>query len=144
MKDRKHEKRVLTLASAADVKKLFDKAVFEPPLWERRVYFFGRAEGTKYYLVDILEDGGEGFRMFVGPKGQMKQVPITDFASDTGGATVMTKAGVLVIPTGDGPASWRAGKKTVSVARLDSADNGYLIYRELGVYGQLGTFCEDL
>lgn len=146
MKDQQHEKRPLTLLSGAESRALFAKAAFLPPLWQRRVYFFGRGASTTYYLVDALEDeyGGQGFRLFVGPKGQMKQVSITDFANDTAGTSVITKAGVLVIPGGEGAVVWKKPKTATAITRLDSAVNGYLIYRELGVYGQLGTFCEDL
>jgi len=144
MVNSKFERRPLTQLSDEEAAKLFKKARFEPVLWERRVFFFGRGEGTKYYLVDILLDeyGGQGFRLFVGPKGQMKQVAISDFANDTEGASVMTKTGELAIAK-DGNASWKQGKKEMPIAKIDPAMNGYLIYRELGVYGQLGTICED-
>lgn len=141
--DRKFERLPLTPVSADAAAKLFAKASFEPPLWKRRVFFFGRGEAAKYYLVDVLldEHGGEGVRLFVGPKGQMKQIAISDFANDTGGASIITKAGELAIK-GD-VATWKQGKKATDIPRLDVAMNGYLVYRELGVYGQLGTICED-
>jgi hypothetical protein len=31
----------------------------------------------------------------------------------------------------------------VALTRLDPQPNAFLIYRDLGVYGQLGTVCED-
>lgn len=146
MQARKHVRRPLTAVSEADAKKLLETARFEPEYWERRVFFFGRGDSSKYYLVDTLRDehGGAGLRLFVGPKGEMKPVAITDFANDTGGAALTTKAGELRIDAGDnGPAVWKQGKKMVALTRLDVARNTFLIYRELGVYGQLGTFCED-
>ena len=142
----KYERRPLTPVTDAEATKLMTTARFEPPYWERRIFFFGRGEGTKYYLVDILRDeyGGQGFRLFVGPKGQMKQVAINDFANDTGGSSVITKIGELTIEPGEkGAAVWKQGKKPIALTRLDPVPNAYLIYRELGVYGQLGTICED-
>lgn len=143
MQGEKFDRRPLVAVPEAEATKLLKTARFEGALWDRRVFFFGRAAGTTYYLVDILREGGQGFRMFVGRKGQMKQVPITDFANDTAGASVMTKAGLLAIAPRGGDATWRQGKKTVAITRLDPDPNAYLIYRDLGVYGQLGTVCED-
>ena len=145
MVERKYQRQPLTLVSDADATKLLKTATFEPPYWERRVYFFGRGEGSTYYLVDMLRDeyGGQGFRLFVGPKGRMKQLAINDFATDTGGSAVLTKTGELAIASGETGAVWKQGKKTIALTRLDPVPNAYLIYRELGVYGRLGTFCED-
>ena len=146
MQASKYVRRPLTAVSETEAKKLLETARFEAEYWQRRVFFFGRGDGSQYYLVDMLRDeyGGAGLRLFVGQKGQMKQVAITDFANDTSGAAVVTKGGELRIETGDnGGAVWKQGKKMVALTRLDAARNAFLIYRELGVYGQLGTVCED-
>ena len=146
MQSSKYVRRPLAAVSDADAKKLLETARFEPEYWERRVFFFGRGESSKYYLVDILRDeyGGSGLRLFVGPKGQMKQIAITDFVNDTAGAAVVTKVGELRLDaSANGSGVWKQGKKMIALTRLDSAQNSFLIYRELGVYGQLGTVCED-
>ena len=80
----------------------------------------------------------------VGSLGQMKSVAISDFANDTAGTVVVTKTGELKIDGGEnGAAVWKQVKKMVALTRLDPQPNAFLIYRELGVYGQLGTVCED-
>lgn len=142
---RKLDRRPLTLVPSDKATKLLQTARFEPPLWERRVLYFGRGDGATYYLVDALRDeyGGNGHRLFIGKKGQMKHIAVTDFAKDTGGTAVTTKVGELAIGPGDKSAMWKHGKKKLTIERLDAGQNGYLIYRELGVYGQLGTICED-
>ncbi|MDQ3334080.1 MAG: hypothetical protein M4D80_02885 [Myxococcota bacterium] len=145
MQSSKYVRRPLKLLSEADATKLLKSARFEPVFWERRVFFFGRGDASKYYLVDMLRDeyGGAGFRLFVGPKGQMKQIAISDVADDTGGASVTTKLGELRVEPKNNGAVWKQGKKMVAVTRLDPQPNAFLIYRELGVYGQLGAVCED-
>jgi hypothetical protein len=142
-KSRHYTRKALTRVGDEDAAKLFKSATFLPPLWNRRVLFFGRGDAGTYYLVDVLRDDpdGGGHRLFVGRKGQLKQLTVTDVAEDTAGIAVTTKAGSLQI-TPKGDAEWKA-KKTIAVQRLDPNVNNYLIYRDLGVYGQLGTICED-
>ena len=144
MKNRKFERTPLTLLADDAAAKLLTSAAFLPPLWERRVHFFGRGEGTTtYFLVDVLQDeyGGGGYRLWKGEKGRMKQVPISDVTSDKAGTVLVAKTGELQISKD--AVTWKQGKTTAPVTRLEPATNSYLIYRELGVYGQLGTFCED-
>ncbi len=143
MKNRKFERSPLTLVADDAAAKLLKSATFLPPLWERRVHFFGRGEGTTYFLVDVLQDeyGGGGYRLWKGEKGRMKQVAISDVTSDAAGTVLLAKTGELQISKD--AVTWKQGKTTTAVTRLDPATSSYLIYRELGVYGQLGTFCED-
>lgn len=143
MKNSKYDRMPLTRVDDAAAEQLLKKATFLPPLWERRVAFFGRGEGTTYFLVDMLQDeyGGGGYRLFVGEKGRMKPIAISDTADDSAGLVLATKGGELRIT--DDAATWKQGKKSTGVERLELQKSSYLIYRELGVYGQLGTFCED-
>ena len=142
-KNSKYERLPLTRVDDDAAEKLLKKATFLPPLWERRVAFFGRGEGTTYFLVDMLQDeyGGGGYRLFVGEKGRMKPIAISDTADDSAGLLLATKGGELRITKG--AATWKAGKRSTAVERIELQKSSYLIYRELGVYGQLGTFCED-
>jgi hypothetical protein len=137
----KFERKALTPLTEEETAQLVATARFEPVLWDRQVFFFGRGDSTTYYLVDVLREDLQGHRLFVGKKGQMKELPLTDFAKDSGGTTVVTKKGELAI-AGD-TATWKQGKKTAAVSPLDPKRNAFLIYRELGVYGRLGTICED-
>lgn len=70
---------------------------------------------------------------------------MTNVATDSAGEIFATKAGQLELVAGvDGKAYWAKGGKKTELTRLDPAENRYLIYRELGVYGTLGTVCDDL
>ena len=69
----------------------------------------------------------------------------TSLASDSAGEIFATKAGRLKIITAkDGKAYWIKGGQKTELTVVEPVDNRYLIYRELGIYGQLGTVCDDL
>jgi hypothetical protein len=67
-------------------------------------------------------------------------------ASDTAGQLYATKAGQLKISRdkeGNDSAFFIKGGKKLELTIVPVYDNRYLIYRELGIYGQLGTVCDD-
>lgn len=139
--------RQLTPLKADEAKAVLAKATFYPPLWQRQSKFLARDDDGVYYFVDQLteEFGGNGDRVFVGLKGQMKELPLTNVVSDSAGEIYATRSGNLKIIAGkDGKAFWIKGGKKIELTILDTAVNRYLIYRDLGIYGQLGTVCEDV
>jgi hypothetical protein len=90
--------------------------------------------------------GGAGYRVFVGKKGAMKQMPLTDVASDSAGEVYSTKNGDIRIVTENGKstAAWIKGEKRKELSVLDLDVNSHIIYSELGVYEFLGTVCDEL
>jgi len=127
-------------------KAVLQKASFMPPLWTRQAHTLARDEDGVYYFVDELRDeyGGNGFRVFVGQKGAMKELPMTNVVSDSAGEIFATKSGELKIVTSDdGKAYWKKGTKKIDLISLPLQDNRYVIYRELGIYGSLGVVCDD-
>jgi len=42
-----------------------------------------------------------------------------------------------------GKAYWKKGQTRNELVMLELLPNRYLIYRELGIYGQLGIVCDD-
>ncbi|CAN5877837.1 hypothetical protein BH11MYX3_BH11MYX3_37170 [soil metagenome] len=126
-------------------KALLAKATFLPPLWQRQAQFLARDEDGVYFYVDRLQDelGGKGYRVFMGKKGSMKALSMTNIVSDSAGEIYATKAGELKIVTGtDGRAFWKKGGKKSELVVLELFSNRYLIYRELGIYGTLGVVCD--
>jgi hypothetical protein len=143
----KDGKRPLTQLTAPEAHTLLAKAAFYPPLWQRESHVLLRDDDAVYYFVDELREefGGNGFRVFVGPKGSMKELPMTNVATDSAGEIFATKTGQLKLIAGaDGKAFWIKGGKKTELTRLDPQENKYLIYRDLGIYGQLGAVCDDL
>ena len=138
--------RKLTQLKADEAHTLLAKAAFYPPLWTRVSHVLLRDDDGVYYFVDELREefGGNGYRVFVGPKGAMKEIPMTNVATDSAGEIFATKAGQLKLVAGtDGKAYWAKGGKKIELTRLDPQDNRYQIYRELGIYGTLGAVCDD-
>lgn len=142
------DKRLLTQLKADETKAFFAKATFLPPLWERTAKFLARDDDGVYYFVDMLsqEAGGNGYRVFIGQKGVMKEQAMTNVVSDSGGDIYATKSGSLKIIADKkaDAAFWIKGGKRVELTVLVPGDNRYLIYRGLGIYGQLGVVCDDL
>ncbi|MEO6774098.1 MAG: hypothetical protein ABI467_13955 [Kofleriaceae bacterium] len=140
--------RVLTQLKADEAKVFFAKATFYPPLWQRQTRFLARDDDGIYYFVDELREeyGGQGYRVFVGEKGAMKELGMTNVVEDSGGFIFATKGGSLKIISDkkSNTAYWVKGGKKVELTELVPMDNRHLIYRSLGVYGTVGTVCDDL
>lgn len=153
------DKRVeLRKLAAKDADKMLADAELLPALFDRVPHFLARDEDGVYYYVDIDRDPKmfeattsdmhryqHGHRVFVGKKGAMKAMPMTNVVSDREGEIYETKRGELRIVTSqDRTATWVRGRKKVPLKVLDITDNRYLVYRELGIYGFIGTVCEEL
>jgi hypothetical protein len=139
--------RTLKQLNADEARTLFQHATFLPPLWQRQAHLLARDDDAIYYFIDELREeyGGNGLRVFVGAKGAMKELPMTNTASDSAGEIYATKSGQLKIIKGkDDKAWWIKGGKKTELALLEPPENRYLIYRELGIYGPLGAVCDDL
>ncbi len=121
---------------------------FTSPLY-RVAKVLGRDASGTYYYVDALrrEFGGAGYRVFVGRKGSMKQRPLLDVASDTAGMVFSTKSGEIRLVTSTVASetkgiTWYAKGKATELIMLDSYMESHLIFRDLGIYGFLGTLCD--
>lgn len=131
---------------AEKAKAILTRAKFLPPLWERQAHFLARDDDGVYFYVDVLREeyGGKGHRVFIGKKGALKQQTMTNIVSDSAGEIYATKTGELKIISGtDGKAYWKKGGKKTDLVQLEPAQNRYVIYRELGIYGTLGVVCDD-
>lgn len=134
---------------AADrAKQIVDKMSFLTSGIVHRAHLFARDDAAVYYYVDMVakQYGGAGYRVFVGKKGAMKQLPLTDVAVDSAGEVYSTKNGDIrfVTDNGKSTASWIKGEKKKELSVLDLDVNSHIIYSELGVYEFLGTVCDEL
>ncbi len=149
----------LTLVADAEAKKLVDGATFYKARWNRLPYKLARDEHGTYYFVDHLRDAKRDFRLFVGPRGALKQQQMTNIVSDSVGDIFATKTGELRLILNDNKRSpedpmprdnkvlkWVAGKKELLLTEVPVDENVQLIYNELGPYegARLGTPCDDL
>ena len=139
---------VLTERTGDKAKAIVDKSQFLTPAVIRTAHFLARDETGVYYYVDQIRKayGGKGYRVFVGKKGAMKELPLVDIAMDSAGDIFSTKTGDLrlVNDRDASTAKWVRGDKAVVLKILDLDVNSPLIYRDLGVYSFIGTICENL
>lgn len=158
-KDASYKKRLLTQLPAEQAKAFVKATPFYPKLWQRSAHFLARDDDGLYFYVDRWSDdhGGQGFRVFAGMKGAMKEMTMTNVVSDSAGEIFATKGGDLkVVTKTDGHADartpddvsgytayWKKGGKKSDLTVLPLLPNRYLIYRELGIYGRLGVVCDD-
>ena len=142
---------VLTQLGGDKAKTVIDKYSFLTPALVRRSHMFARDDSGIYYYVDHLDKahGGKGYRVFVGKKGAMKQMALTDVASDSAGQVFSTKTGDLrLVRTADGETKpstkWVKGEKKTDLIPLDLDVNSPVIFNDLGIYKFTGTLCDNI
>jgi hypothetical protein len=143
----KDGKRALVLLAGDEAHTLLAKAKLYAPLWQREAHLLARDDDGVYYFIDMLREeyGGNGYRVFAGQKGSMKELAMTNIVRDSAGEIYATKTGQLKLLTAkDKTAYWIKGGKKTELTLVDVHDDRYLIYRDLGVYGALGAVCDDM
>lgn len=142
----------LTQITGDKAKEILDKYQFRSTSMIRKPYLLARDDRGVYYYVDVIRDlyGGSGHRVFVGKKGALKQLALTDVTSDSAGDVFATKTGDLRLvrtlgEDKDKPtAQWIRGEKKNELIYLDIYMNQPLIYRELGLYKTSSVVCGNL
>jgi hypothetical protein len=115
-------------------------------MWKRQAQALARDDAGNYYFVDRMRDefGGKGHRIFAGPKGGLKEMPMVNVVSDSVGEIYATKRGELRFVTSSAEALWIKGAAKSKLTLIPVSENVDLIYGDLGVYdGSLGTPCDD-
>lgn len=142
---------VLTELSGDKAKAVVDKYKFLSPGLVRRAHLFARDDSGVYYYIDRLDKahGGKGYRVFVGRKGAMKQLALTDVATDTAGQVFSTKTGdlrlVKTVASDAAPTTrWVKGSKATELIQLDVDANSPVIFSDLGIYKFTGTLCDNI
>ncbi len=150
-----HKTPMVTL-DETDTSKLLARAVFKKWLWKRQASALGRDDDGVYYYVDRIRDDRPsteswadphpptGFRFFIGRKGKLREQAVTDTTIDSKGVVLISKAGNLVVDDSNKRLVFTKGKKREELVYLPIDENAMLIYRDLGLYGRLGTACDDL
>jgi hypothetical protein len=138
----------LTPVEPAAAKALLDKARFEPSPRKFRPYALARDPNGIYYYVDQgrTPETAKHFRLFIGPKGDLKLQKMTNVVSDSEGDIFATKTGSMRLILDKKETAWTAAGKTTPLRVVPVDDNVAMIFNELGVYSgeRLGTPCDDL
>jgi len=142
---------VLTQLTGDKAKAVLDGTQLMTEALVRRPHLLARDDSGVYYYVDRLAAayGGKGFRVFAGKKGAMKQLSLTDVASDSAGEVFSTKTGDLRLSTVQEQgtptkATWIKGEKRTELISLDVDANSTVIFTDLGIYTFLGTLCDNI
>jgi hypothetical protein len=126
---------------------ILDGATFHPPRWQHRAYALARDESGTYYYVDrARDDEVKDFRLWAGPRGQLKPLAMTNVVSDSEGDIFATRSGELRLVLDKKESVWVKAKQRTTLKLLPLEDNVQLIYSDLGVYAgePLGTPCDVL
>ncbi|HEX3764098.1 MAG TPA: hypothetical protein VHW23_35640 [Kofleriaceae bacterium] len=140
----------LTELSGEKAHAVLDKAQFLTMAIIHVPHLLARDDSGVYYYVDRIAKiyGGKGYRVFVGRKGAMKPMPLTDVASDSAGEVFSTKSGDLRLVRNNEDSkqkmTWVKGGKRTELVFLDTDDNSVVIFKDLGIYTFLGTLCDDV
>jgi hypothetical protein len=145
----------LTPLGEAETKSFLAKVTLREQLWRRSAHLLARDDEGVYYFIDSFRQTQDEFgkpprdpRLFVGPRGKMKQVEIINAVFDTQGEIYKTKTGTfrLVINAEKRDYRWVNGKKELVLVNVPVEDNLPIIWNDLGVYSnkRYGSPCEDL
>ena len=138
----------LTPVADKEAKDLLAKAAFDKSPRKRRAYALARDDRGRYFYVDTgrTPETEKAFKLYVGPKGNLKPQKMTNVVSDSEGDIFSTKTGSLRLILSKNEGTWIENKKEKKLILVPVEDNVKMIYTELGVYSgeRLGTPCDDL
>ena len=102
----------MTALSEADGSKLLGSGKLFKGRWKHRAYALARDEKGTYYYVDRAREpeGNKSFRLFSGPKGNMKPLKMTNVVSDSEGDIFSTRSGELRLVLNKNEYVWLQGK----------------------------------
>ncbi|HET7503193.1 MAG TPA: hypothetical protein VFK02_19370 [Kofleriaceae bacterium] len=141
---------VLTELTGDKARAILDKTQFLTMAVVHVPHLLARDDSGVYYYVDRIAKiyGGKGYRVFVGKKGAMKQMPLTDVASDSAGDVFSTKSGDLRLvrnsESNKETMTWVRGEKRTELVFLETDVNSAVIFKDLGIYTFLGTLCDNV
>lgn len=125
---------------------ILKKAKLMKPRWRRAGHTLARDDDANYYFIDQRRDVRDDLvepRLFVGPKGKVREVALNDVISERGALLALTPDGKLKIS--GGTAEWISsnGLSTPLTLVELTPDSAKLIYTQLAYKGQpLGTACD--
>lgn len=134
-----------------DAEAFLAKAKLFDVRWQRQLLALGRDDDGLYYLVDgprSDDEPGTDVHLFVGKKGHLQPVAVSDVTRANGQLIVQAEGAALKLPLGEGdklPAgSWGNSTASKPVTALDLWSNKGMAYSTLGAYGgaPLGTACD--
>jgi hypothetical protein len=140
-----HRGVLLKILPGAEAKETLAKARLLESRWRRRALALARDDAGTYYFVDRVDEprGDPDFHLYVGTKGKMQPLALTDRIGDEKAEIFVSAQGRLK-HAADGTAEWVAGTARTPLVWLEITHEAQLIYTTLGIYSgqQLGTPCD--
>ncbi|QSQ20402.1 hypothetical protein JY651_34855 [Pyxidicoccus parkwayensis] len=138
-----------TLVEPARAREVLLQAAYEASPQKYAPHALLRDSKGVYYLVEKSTPGsGErGYRVSIGPRGQLKPQRMLNVVEDSKGEIFSTRGGDLqLVLDREQPSFWVVKKRRRELRPVPVEQNLLLIYNELGVYtgARLGTPCDDL
>ena len=141
-------KTVLQILPDAKASQLLATAKFVENPRQFVPYALARDDRGLYYYVDrgATPVSAKRFRLFTGPRGNLKLQQMTNVVNDSEGDVFSTKTGSLRLIVDHHESTWVEGEKKRPLKLVPVTQNLGLIYNELGVYAgqRQGTPCDDL
>lgn len=135
------------MLSSADGAKLVLGAKFVDSPFTRVPYTLLRDRRGTYYYVDTssLPNREKDFHVWVGQRGKLKRLPLTNVVSDSAGDLFTTRAGELRLSLDKEKGSfWHEKNANLPLRPVPVEENYDVIFNELGVYTErLGNPCDD-
>ncbi|MEK7704453.1 MAG: hypothetical protein AAB426_05795, partial [Myxococcota bacterium] len=135
-----------TPVTAAEAARVFAKTPFYDVRWQRTAVFIARDDTGTYYFVDqaLAPDGNTDYRLFVGTKGKVEYLPLSDVIKDDGSSLFVSDRGRLVVSGGGSGAMWAVGDAQKTLTMMNLYQQAPMIYTTLGAYRgeRLATPCD--
>jgi hypothetical protein len=135
-------------AAPAEAKKVLARAQLLRPRWRRQLQSLARDDAGTYFLVDepretqgvptpSAEDGNV-LRLFVGPKGKLRELALNDVVSDSAGTLLLTPEGSLQVTRGADKATWKVGSASTALTAVPLDESAAAL-----AYGKQGPYRDD-
>jgi hypothetical protein len=129
-------------------RKMLTKASFKRSPHGWIPYALARNDKGVYYFVDRgrWKDNKQHFRVFSGPKGNLKKLKLKNIVNDSEGDIFSTPTGDLRLILEKSESFWVSKGKRAELTLVPVDKNVQMIYNQLGVYIglRIGTPCDDL
>ena len=138
----------LHLVPPAEKKRILDTAQFFPKKWNRHLTLLARDDTGVYFLADRAAGREhEDYHVYIGKRGAMKPVALSNVVDDDAGMIFSTAHGELRLVQGsDHDVYWvNKGVKTPLISLdLEQMKNQQLVFHVLGAYGLINAPCEGV
>src|SRR5205814_4049123 len=121
-----------TQLAEAEGQRMITAAKFHRPKWKRQSYWLARDDKARFYFLDRMREpeGNSNYRLFIGPKGNLKPQKMTKIVSNAKGDVFTTRGGVLHLDSSSAESTWSRGRERTTLTAVPIEDNHVLVYTD--------------